>query len=90
MASGSKLPPSALMEEIGFVIDTKIRQKNKWTNESLGKAVGISSSQISLYRNGLKNADIEELDRIYIALEMDTADEIQKAITKSERRLYQR
>lgn len=73
----------------------EIRIKKKMTQKELGEKIGVKHNTISSYENGTNQLDQETLFRLSIALEckvddffpsteMDTSDNLERALTMSD------
>jgi transcriptional regulator with XRE-family HTH domain len=75
MPSGSKAPPGPLTQEVAAIIRERLARK-QWPQARLadairGKVSGVSAPQLSRMLNGTGHIDMDQLDAICAALDLD-------------------
>lgn len=78
MATGTKREPSPLTKEIAAILREKMAREGI-KDQALADATGMSRGQVQKIRTGIKQIDVDDLDRMCFAVGLVFLDVVRRA-----------
>lgn len=81
MSTGTKQAPGRLARAIAAILDEEFKRLHI-TQEQLGARIGLVQSRVSIFLNGKRTLDINELELFCDALGLDFLDVVRRAVAR--------